>query len=357
MPKKLDLLILVGGRSAERDVSCVSTASIIKHADKKRYRLRLAHIDRRGRWSLIPNPLDLAKHLDPARFHFNGKPLRIELGGRDWLQAGSRSVPVDVVFPALHGPMGEDGTMQGLLELARVPYIGSDVLGSSVGMDKVMTKKVAIAAGLPVLPYEVIRSGTSLRAARRLRFPVFVKPNRMGSSVGVYKVAKPKDLPAAVRKSFRYDTTLVVEQGIPARELECALLGDEDKVLASGIGEISPNAEFYSYTAKYLDPDGADLYVPAPIKRRDAEKIRSLSIRAFKALGCSGLARADFMMEKRAGRIWFNEVNTIPGFTPESLYPRLWQAAGLSYPRLIDKLVALAMKRHKARARLRLSPL
>ncbi len=357
MAGKIDLLVLVGGRSAERDVSTVSAASILRQADPKRYRLRLAYIDRRGRWFLIADPMALARAPHPPSFRFKGKPLRIELGSKSWLRAGSKAVPVDAVFPALHGPMGEDGTVQGLLELAQAAYVGSDVLGSSLGMDKVFTKRIAATAGLPILPYAVVTSSKDLRAARKLRFPVFVKPSRLGSSVGVYKVLRPSGLPAAVRRSLRYDTTLVVEQGIPAREVECALLGGDGEVRASVVGEISPNAEFYSYQAKYLDPDGAKLFVPAPISRAQSAEIRGLAVEAFNALGCYGLTRADFMMDKRSGRIWFNEVNTIPGFTPESLYPRLWEASGIPYPRLIDRLVALALKRRKARSRLSLSPL
>lgn len=351
----MNLLVVAGGRSAERNVSCISAAAILRNADSKRYRPRLVHIDRRGRWLLVDDPRAFASSARPDRFPFRGRSVELRLGDHHWLRVRGRPVPVDVVFPALHGPMGEDGTIQGLLELALVPYVGCDVLGSAIGMDKAMTKTVAARAGLPILPYAVVGRGESLAKASRLKFPVFVKPSRLGSSVGVYKVKKPGELAAAVRRSFRFDTTVLVEHGVEARELECAVLGG-DEAAASAVGEIRPNAEFYSYEAKYLDPRGADILVPARIPPPKAREIRALALRAFSALGCYGLARADFLMDKRTGRLWFNEVNTLPGFTVNSLYPRLWEFSGLPFPSLIDRLVALALARHKARTALSRSP-
>lgn len=352
----MNLLVIAGGRSAERDISCISAAAILRNADPKRYRLKLVHIDRQGRWLLVDDPMKFAHHPHPDRFHFQGKPATLELGSRQWLRAAGKPAPVDVLFPALHGPMGEDGTIQGLFELVQVPYVGSDVLGSAAGMDKVLSKKLAIQAGLPVLPYAVLQPGDSLKPALKLRFPVFVKPSKMGSSVGVYKVNQPSQLAQAVRKAFRYDTTVIVEQGIAPREVECALLGDEKSAKASVIGEIRPNAEFYSYHAKYLDPKGAELLIPAELNARQSEQVRRMAVTAFHALGCHGLARADFLMDKKNGHLWFNEINTLPGFTAGSLYPRLWAASGIPFPKLIDRLVDLARARFKARSRLSLLP-
>lgn len=356
MKGRLNLLVLAGGRSAERDVSCISAAFILRSADPRRYRLSAVHIDARGRWTLLDEPLKFARHPKPWKFPFRGRPVTLDLGSGAWLKAGGRSVAVDAVFPALHGPMGEDGTVQGLLELAGAAYVGCDVLGSAVAMDKEATKKLALQAGLPVLPFRILRSVGETRSVTGLRYPLFVKPCRLGSSVGVYKVKRPSELMSAALRAFQFDTTVIVEQGIPARELECALLGDALKVEASIVGEIKPNAEFYDYHAKYLDPNGAELFVPAPIPAATAARLRDLAKRAFRVLGLYGLARLDFMMDKNSGKLYFNEANTLPGFTPGSLYPKLWAETGLPVPRLIDRLVNLALARQKARARLRISP-
>lgn len=356
MSRRINLLVLAGGRSAERDVSCISAAFILRSADPRLYRLSAVHIDAKGRWTLLDKPSDFARHPKPWLFPFRGRPLSIELGASSWLRAGGGSVAVDVVFPALHGPMGEDGTVQGLLELAGTAYVGCDVLGSSCAMDKEATKRLALQAGIPVLPYRILRSPKEAGSVRGLRYPVFVKPCRLGSSVGVYKVRRPGDLAAAARKAFRYDTAVIVEQGIAARELECALLGDYRGVKASIVGEVRPNAEYYTYEAKYLDPNGAELFVPAPISRAATARLQDLAKTAFRALGLYGLARLDFLMDKETGRLYFNEANTLPGFTPGSLYPKLWAESGLPVPRLIDRLVGLAVARQKARARLSLAP-
>lgn len=352
----LDLLVIAGGRSAERDVSCISAAAILRNADKKRYRVRLVHIDKNGRWLLEKKPAAFARHPRPDRYPFQGKPVSLELGKDRWLHAGGKPVNIDAVFPALHGPMGEDGTVQGLFELAQVPYVGSDVFGSAVGMDKAATKKLAALAGLPILPYAVVNPKDSLASALKLKFPVFVKPSRLGSSVGVYKVRRSSQLKSALRRAFRFDTTALVEQGVDPREVECALLGEGLRVEASVVGEIRPNADFYSYNAKYLDPHGAEILVPAQLPKEKSDEVRRLAVLAFKALGCYGLARADFLLDKKSGKLWFNEINTLPGFTSVSLYPRLWGASGITFPRLIDRLVALALSRQRAKARLRVTP-
>jgi len=350
--KKTRLLVLFGGRSAERDVSCVSAAAIVRNLSPRLSPV-LVRIDPKGSWHLQTRPRAFADSPKPFKFKFDRIPARLEPGPRPCLHAGGRRIFVDAVFPAMHGPLGEDGTLQGLLEFHGLPYVGCGVLGSAVGMDKEMSKRLAGLAGLPQVPYAVIRPGGGLGGTRKLRFPVFVKPARMGSSVGVYRVARPRDLPGAVRKAFRFDTTVIVEQGVPAREIECAVLGEPGAVEASVIGEIRPNAEFYSYHAKYIDPDGAQLIIPARIPAKSVREVRRLAVRAFEALDGFGMARVDFLMDRRTGKLWFNEVNTIPGFTAISMYPALWRASGVSFPRLIDRLVSLAIRRHRSRARLR----
>lgn len=350
----MNVLILCGGRSAERDVSCVSAAAVLRNLPR-RYRPILVHINARGAWRLQRDPFAFARHPEPFRYPFDSVPAALEFGGKPALRAGPRRLPIGVVFPVLHGPMGEDGTLQGLLELAGVPYVGCGVLGSSLAMDKEFTKRLAIQAGLPVLPYAVLEGPKDLRAARKLRFPVFVKPARLGSSVGVYKVSRPGLLAAAARRAFRFDTKVLVEQGVQAREIECAVLGGDGRAEASIPGEIRPNAEFYSYEAKYLDPRGAELLIPARLSAAQARRVREMALRAFKALDLFGLARVDFLMDRGSGRIWFNEPNTLPGFTSVSMYPKLWEASGLPFPRLLDRLIRLALARHRRRARLRLT--
>jgi len=348
--------VLCGGRSAERDVSCVSAAAILRNLG--RHRPLLVRIDPRGFWRYQKDPKAFAVHPKPFQYPFDRLPARLEPGSAGALivgaGSGARRLRADVVFPALHGPFGEDGTVQGLLEAAGVPYVGCGVLASAVGMDKVITKRLAAEAGLPIVPYAVIEGRAGMKRALRLRFPVFVKPARLGSSVGVYKVHRRTDLPRAVRKAFRFDTTVIVEQGVEAREIECAVLGGGDGLRASKVvGEIRPNAEFYSYAAKYLDPKGAELMVPAALSRAESEHVRRIAVDAFRTLGGYGLARVDFLLDKRTGKLYFNEINTMPGFTAISMYPRLWEASGLSFPTLVERLLRLAIRRHRVQSRLR----
>ena len=346
------VLVLCGGRSAERDISCISAAAILRNLDPRRWEPALVRIDPEGRWTWQADPLAFARHPKPWRFAFAKTPARLELAPPSGLRVGSRLLPVAVVIPALHGPYGEDGTMQGLLEVSGLAFVGCDTLGSAVGMDKVMSKRLARWEGLPVLPYAVLSSPRELGGAKGLRLPVFVKPSRMGSSVGVSKVRTWSELKGAVEKAFRFDTTVLVEQGVEPREVECAVLGGGDKVAASVIGEIRPNADFYSYEAKYLDPEGATLTVPAELPAAKARLVQALAVRAFRVLGCHGLARVDFLLDKKTGKVWFNEVNTFPGFTSASMYPKLWEASGLPFPKLVDRLIALALERRRARAAL-----
>ncbi|MBI4345378.1 MAG: D-alanine--D-alanine ligase [Elusimicrobia bacterium] len=349
----MKLLVLCGGRSAERDVSCISASAVVRNLER-RFQPVLVWIAPDGTWNLQDAPAAFARHPKPFRFPFKRRPVALEPGtGR--LVGGGKRIVVGAVFPVLHGPMGEDGTLQGHLELFGLPYVGCDVLGSAVGMDKVVTKRLAAEAGLPILPYVVLRPGDPLAAARRLKFPVFAKPSRMGSSVGVSKVKAPGGLAAAVRTAFRFDTTVIVEQGVRPREVECAVLGDDRAPKPSIVGEIRPNAEFYSYAAKYLDPDGAALLVPAELSKAKSDEVRAMAVKAFKALSGYGMARVDFLLDRDTDKLWFNEVNTLPGFTSISMYPKLWEATGLPFPKLVTRLVELGLARARARAKLRIT--
>jgi D-alanine-D-alanine ligase len=326
------LAILYGGRSAEHQISVVSARSVMEALDPDRFEVVPIAITRQGRW-LLPErtPLELT-----AR---DGALPEVDAAGAELAvrpQEGVRGV--DVVFPILHGPFGEDGTVQGLFELADLPYVGSGVLASALAMDKAMAKVVLAQAGLPQAPYLVVAGrdwradpeGVAAEVAARLAYPVFTKPARLGSSIGISKVKTPDGLAAGLADAFAHDSKAVVEQGIVARELECGVLGN-DAPEASVVGEVIPGHEFYDFEAKYLD------------------QVRELSRRAFLALGCEGFARVDFFYEEATGRVLVNEVNTIPGFTPKSMFPLLWAASGLAYPDLVARLVDLATERHAAR--------
>jgi D-alanine-D-alanine ligase len=269
---------------------------------------------------------------------------------------------LDVVFPVLHGPYGEDGTVQGLLELANVPYVGAGVLASSVGMDKAVMKTVFAAKGLPVGDYEVVLKRDWLRDERavmsavvnKLGFPVFVKPANLGSSVGISKAKHATELRAAINLAAEFDRKIVIEAAVPAaREIECAVLGNDDPE-ASVPGEVIPGREFYDYDAKYLD-DSSQTVIPAPLSDRQREEVQRLAIAAFKAIDCAGMARVDFLLAGESGVLYLNEVNTIPGFTTISMYSKMWEASGLPYPKLIDRLIALAIERHGEKQQLRTS--
>ena len=350
------LAILYGGRSAEHQVSVVSARSVMEALDPDRFEVVPIAITRDGAW-LLPDrsPLELTAsdgalpEVDPAGTEVAVRP---EHGLAD---AGAG--PVDVVFPILHGPFGEDGTVQGLFELADLPYVGSGVLASALAMDKAMAKVVLAQAGLPQAPYLVVperdwRADPDRVAAEvggRLAYPVFTKPARLGSSIGISKVKIPDGLAEGLATAFAHDTKALVEQGIVARELECGVLGN-DAPEASVVGEVVPGHEFYDFEAKYLD-DALKLEIPAPVPAGVRDRVRELSLRAFQALDCEGFARVDFFYEEATGRVLLNEVNTIPGFTPKSMFPMLWAASGLSYPDLVARLVDLAVERHAARRR------
>jgi D-alanine-D-alanine ligase len=263
----------------------------------------------------------------------------------------SETGPLDVVFPVLHGPFGEDGTVQGFLELAGVPYVGAGVTASAVGMDKAICKDIFQVRGLPIVPHRVFlrrqwqHDPDSVIAACKLslNYPLFVKPANLGSSVGIHKAKNQAELQVGLDDAARYDRKLIVEQGLEAREIEVSVLGNDDPI-ASVPGEIIPSREFYSYAAKYID-DSSELLIPAPLSEEQTELIRRLAVDAFVSLDCAGLARCDFLLDKDTEQVYLNEVNTMPGFTPISMYPKLWEASGLSYPELIDRLIELAIER------------
>jgi D-alanine-D-alanine ligase len=345
------LAILYGGRSAEHQVSVVSARSVMEALDPDRFEVVPIAITRAGAW-LLPDrsPLELTAS--------DGALPEVEAAGTELAVRPEQGVGgVDVVFPILHGPFGEDGTVQGLFELADLPYVGSGVLASALAMDKAMAKVVLAQAGLPQAPYLVVperdwRADPDRVAAEvggRLAYPVFTKPARLGSSIGISKVKTPDGLAAGLADAFAHDTKALVEQGVVARELECGVLGN-DAPEASVVGEVIPGHEFYDFEAKYLD-ESLKLEIPAPVPGAVRDRVRELSLRAFQALDCEGFARVDFFYEEATGRVLLNEVNTIPGFTPKSMFPMLWGASGLSYPDLVARLVDLAVERHAARRR------
>jgi D-alanine-D-alanine ligase len=354
---KLRVAVIFGGKSGEHEVSVASAASIFKYLDPTRYEAVPIKIEKDGRWMLTG---DVPKAISAADVHRETATTALQpIDPTTTLTSGG----IDVVFPVLHGPYGEDGTVQGLLELANVPYVGAGVLGSAVGMDKAVMKTLFIASRLPVGPYRVVLRPEWTRDADRitseverdLRFPVFVKPANLGSSVGISKAKTTADFHKAMTVALQYDRKIVIEAAIPnAREIECAVLGNDDPQ-ASIPGEIIPLREFYDYEAKYMDANGSRLEIPAALSDVEAAEIRRMSIDAFRACDLSGLARVDFLMARETGDIYVNEVNTLPGFTTISMYPKLWDATGLPYPQLLDRLLALAIERHQDKQQLRTS--
>src|SRR5580765_3769629 len=364
MAKRMRVGVVYGGRSGEHEVSLRSAASIIGSLDPERYEIVPIAIGKDGRWLTGPDSLRVLeaaqRELAPLPDHGSEVTLPADPTRRGLVPLGrGRAVGLDVVFPVLHGTYGEDGTVQGLLELADVPYVGAGVLASAVGMDKAAMKSIFRDAGIPVCRWLVTRVGeeTADALARRvgteLGFPCFVKPANMGSSVGITKVGTPGALAAAVAEAAAYDPKVVVEEAIAAREFECGVLGN-DAPEASVVGELVPSHDFYDYADKYVD-QGARITIPAAIPAETADAMRALALRTFRAIDCSGLARVDFFLENGTGRILVNEINTMPGFTSISMYPKLWEASGVPYATLLDRLIALAFERHAARASRRLS--
>jgi D-alanine-D-alanine ligase len=361
---KLRVGLLFGGRSVEHEVSMASATSILEALDPSRYEVSLIAVDADGQWHLGSSALP------PEASTRGGKVLLPAIPGTGGLVEagdgmGPLATPLDVVFPIIHGRGGEDGSLQGLLELADLPYVGSGVLGSAVQMDKDVAKRLLAAAGLPVVPWEVVRIAkpsqlsdaglaeiaSGILARARFSLPYFVKPSNSGSSVGTSKVESADTLARALAAAARYDAKILIEEAIDARELEVAVLGNNEPV-ASIPGEIVMEHTFYDYEAKYIE-DSTRLVIPAPLSDGQTAQIREMAIQAYQFLEGDGMARVDFLLDRKTQQLYINELNSLPGFTKESsMYPRLWEASGLSYPALLDRLIELAMERHSAKSRL-----
>jgi len=364
--KKIHLGLLFGGRSGEHDVSLTSAASVMQALDPEKYEIVPIGVTREGGWRIGP---PAKKLLESSRslpsILENGKPVTASvdptqpaLVALNSTSAAVESTPtLDVVFPLLHGTFGEDGTVQGLLELAGIPYVGAGVLGSAAGMDKDVMRRLFRDSGLPIVAWVVVMRGdweedrTRVRKLieKTIRYPLFVKPANLGSSVGISKVRKSKELAAALDLAARYDRRIIVEKGVNAREIECSVLGN-DRPVASVPGEIVPVNEFYDYEAKYVK-EGSEAIIPAKLSAAQARRVQELAVRAFQAVDCAGMARVDFLMDRKTGKIYVNEINSIPGFTPISMYPKLWEASGLPYSKLLDRLIELAFERHRDKNR------
>jgi D-alanine-D-alanine ligase len=383
--KRLRVGVLYGGRSGEHEVSLASAASVFTHLDRKRYEPVPIRIEKDGRWALADKPpanmiagdvieqarLEASRPMREGReVHFVARPSDETILSIDRSRNRDADVPaavvtglsLDVIFPMLHGPYGEDGTIQGLLELANIPYVGAGVLASAVGMDKAVMKVLFAARDLPVCPYRVVlrhdweagRAAVAADLEKALKFPMFVKPANLGSSVGISKAKDAAGLRDAMALAGSFDRKIVIEAAVPdAREIECAVLGN-DTPDASVPGEIIPSREFYDYESKYLD-EGSRSIIPADLPKKTTEQIRKLAIEAFKAVDGAGMSRVDFLLSRTSGKIFLNEVNTIPGFTTISMYPKLWAASGLEYPALLDRLIALGLERHAEKQQLRTS--
>jgi D-alanine-D-alanine ligase len=377
MKRKLRVGILFGGKSGEHEVSIASAHSTLEALDKAKYEAVLIGIDKQGRWLA---GTDAIKQLTGGATELPGletqgirpgsgaKSEAVESGitaglpapiaARSLIRESSPLGSVDVVLPILHGPMGEDGTVQGLLELADIPYAGAGVAASAVGMDKELLKTLLRAHGLPVVDFRIVRrtewqrnpAGVLECIESALPYPVFVKPVNMGSSVGINKVTSRHELGEAITYAGTFDRKIIIEQGINAREVECSVLGNDQPVV-SVVGEVrTRHRQFYDYIAKYTDGE-ADLIIPAEISPEQSDEVRSLARQAFLAIDCAGMARADFFIDRDSSKVYINELNTIPGFTRFSMYPKLWHASGLSYPELIDQLVQLALERYADKKR------
>lgn len=366
MKKKIRVGVIFGGRSAEHEVSLVSATSVIEALDKGKYEVVPIGITKEGRWLSSSTTLQLLKE---------GKGLdemteRVLLPDPTWkglVEFRSDGVsttpdPLDVVFPVLHGPYGEDGTIQGLLDLANVPYVGAGTLASALGMDKVIQKQIFERAGLPVTESRYFTSKEYKESPSRwireiedaFSYPCFVKPANLGSSVGITKAHNRTELKRGIFEAEHYDRKILVERSIEnAREIECSVLGN-DEPRASVPGEVIPSNEFYDYDAKYVDGK-SQIVIPAPIPKKVKERIQDIAVKAFKAIDCSGMARVDFLVTRDRYKIYICEVNTIPGFTPISMYPKLWEASGVPYPKLLDILIELAIERHRERSHLHTS--
>lgn len=367
MTKKIRVGIIFGGKSAEHEVSINSAKNVMRALDKSKYDVVPIGIDKAGNWLTRGDPLHaltggestLTQLLD-AGF----QPVDEQTTGRELIPGTqASSLPdVDVIFPVLHGPFGEDGTVQGLLELADIPYVGAGVMASAVGMDKAAMKDMFRSHNLPTPKYVSIKrrdwatrpEGVADQIAAEIGYPCFIKPANMGSSVGVHKVHADEELAAAMNDAAQYDRKILAEYAVPdAREIECSVLGN-DQPIASVPGEVVPGHEFYDYEAKYID-ESSQLLIPAPIEPAVANRVRELAVEAFLALDCAGMARVDFLLARKSNELFLSELNTIPGFTKISMYPKLWEASGISYGELVDRLIVLALERHADKHRLKTS--
>lgn len=340
--------LIFGGRSAEHEISLISASSIYKNLDKKKFKVISVYINKRGQWKVVPSPLLPLSALNKGAFS-------------SFLPWGKKAFPLalqaDIYFPVLHGPYGEDGTIQGLFEMADVPYVGASVTASALGMDKALTKSILKAKKIPVVKHLVVleeewiknKKAVLSKVKKEMALPLFVKPACLGSSVGISKVKEYSKLAAALDLAFSYDRKILVEAGIKGRELECSVLGN-DEPQASLPGEIIPFREFYDYRDKYIE--GKTRFgIPAKLSLSQVKKIQCLSLETYKALDCFGMARVDFLMEEKTGKVFVSELNTIPGFTQISMYPKLWEASGLPYPKLLERLIKLGIERHRKKKR------
>jgi D-alanine-D-alanine ligase len=344
--KKIRVGILFGGKSAEHEVSLRSARCVLDALDLERYEPVLIGIGKDGKWQKVD--MKTLPEGDSLQIGPSTKETSLLPSSAGELSGFGPTGRIDVVFPVLHGPLGEDGTVQGLLRLADVPFVGPSVLGSAVGMDKDVMKRLLNEAGIPNAKGLVFRSHEAVsfdEVKSALGMPVFVKPANLGSSVGVSKVIDEVSFRTAVEEAFRYDTKILVEEAVVGREIECAILGNEHPI-ASLPGEVIPHAEFYSYEAKYIDEDGAGLVIPARLDAETVKRIQNIAIKTFTTLTCEGMGRVDCFLREN-GEILVNEINTIPGFTSISMYPKLWEASGIGYSELIDRLIQLAIKRHE----------
>lgn len=367
MERKLRVGVVFGGRSGEHEVSVASAASVLQALDKAKYDIVPIGITHEGKWlagadprlMIQGAPMEVAAEQQAAitAVTITGDPTRHGLVPADPATASAAGGPLDIVIPVLHGTNGEDGTLQGLLEMADVAYAGCGVLGSALGMDKEKAKLVLKAAGLPVVDWQVTRrsevdrdiEAVCIRIEEHFPYPVFVKPANMGSSVGVGKAHGRDELITALRVALEFDRKALIEPGINCRELECGVLGNDEPV-ASVVGEVVSSNEFYDYRAKYID-NASRLFIPAEVSEETASDVQRMAVESFLALDLSGLARVDFFLDRDTGQIYVNEVNTMPGFTQISMYPKLWEASGVPYPQLLDRLIALGLERHAEKKR------
>jgi D-alanine-D-alanine ligase len=359
---KIKVAVIFGGKSAEHEVSLQSAKSVIAAIDRTKYDVTLIGIDKAGKWFLNDESHYLLNADNPKLISLNKSNKEVTLvseGEKSQLLDLSSNKPIetiDVVFPVLHGTYGEDGSIQGFFKLVNIPFVGCGILGASVGMDKDVTKRLLRDAGIGIAKFITVTKTNYAdvnfaKASSELGLPIFIKPCNAGSSVGVHKVSTQAEFDAALKDAFQFDRKVLIEEAVKGREIEVAVLGNENPQ-ASIPGEIIPTHSFYSYEAKYIDEHGAKLSLPAKLTDKEVKDVQEIAVRAFLTIGCEGLARVDFFL-KENGELLINEINTMPGFTSISMYPKLWQLSGIAYPELIDRLITLALERHKEESKLK----